>query len=368
VHTKRIKAECILVNGIYQSAVGYCNAERYKVANKGRNRKDDTYFDLLINQFHPPFWNKDGHPDDDFTEFQKIAELMRSSADNRITLAPSQAARWQWRNDVQKAESLSQQIYWAPSTPARIGSSLTSAQRNAACKKTSGGSLVTVPGTYTYTAVTIGSITSKRFFKPDTNNAVVFTGVISETPLQTTTIIPAGTTHIRVAFKPTDQALYDPKMYNFTLDSQPAPTPVVVVPSTIPQGTVGETYRLQLSATPSASSWSATGLPTNLSISNSGLISGTPTVAGDFRVSVTAMNSAGSGRATFTIHITLSLPVSAGLSMWLDASQITGVANNQTLSVWPDNSGKGNDAVRQTQSSSGYPKFIAAGVGEYPVV
>ncbi|GGB43133.1 hypothetical protein GCM10011492_37590 [Flexivirga endophytica] len=53
--------------------------------------------------------------------------------------------------------------------------------------------------------------------------------------------------------------------------------------------------------------WSASGLPTGLSISNSGLISGTPTTAGTYTVKATATDSAGkSGTATFTWTITSS--------------------------------------------------------------
>jgi subtilase family serine protease len=70
-------------------------------------------------------------------------------------------------------------------------------------------------------------------------------------------------------------------------------------------GTVGTATSLQISATDSASgqtlTYSATGLPTGLSISTSGLISGTPSAAGSYSVTVTAKDTTGaSGSATFT--------------------------------------------------------------------
>jgi hypothetical protein len=71
-------------------------------------------------------------------------------------------------------------------------------------------------------------------------------------------------------------------------------------------GTVGTPISgLQLHATDSASgqtlTYTATGLPPGLSISTSGLISGTPTAAGSFGVTATASDSIGtSGSATFT--------------------------------------------------------------------
>ena len=76
-------------------------------------------------------------------------------------------------------------------------------------------------------------------------------------------------------------------------------------------GTVGTAVSLQISATDSASgqtlTYSATGLPAGLSISSSGLISGTPTTAGTSSVTVTATDTTGAhGSATFTWTIATS--------------------------------------------------------------
>jgi serine protease len=70
-------------------------------------------------------------------------------------------------------------------------------------------------------------------------------------------------------------------------------------------GTVGTAVSLQVSAADSASgqtlTYSATGLPAGLSISSSGLISGTPTTAGTSSVTVTATDTTGAhGSAAFT--------------------------------------------------------------------
>jgi hypothetical protein len=70
-------------------------------------------------------------------------------------------------------------------------------------------------------------------------------------------------------------------------------------------GTVGTAASLQVSATDSASgqtlAYSATGLPAGLSISSSGLISGTPTTTGTYSVTVTATDTTGAhGSAAFT--------------------------------------------------------------------
>jgi hypothetical protein len=70
-------------------------------------------------------------------------------------------------------------------------------------------------------------------------------------------------------------------------------------------GTVGTATSLQIQASDSSSSatltFSATGLPTGLSISSSGLISGIPSAAGSFGVTVKATDNTGaSGTASFT--------------------------------------------------------------------
>jgi hypothetical protein len=70
-------------------------------------------------------------------------------------------------------------------------------------------------------------------------------------------------------------------------------------------GTVGTAVSLQVHATDSASgqtlTYTATGLPTGLSISSAGLISGTPSAAGTFTAVVTATDTTGAhGSAGFT--------------------------------------------------------------------
>ena len=70
-------------------------------------------------------------------------------------------------------------------------------------------------------------------------------------------------------------------------------------------GTVGTAASLQIHASDSATgqtlAYSASGLPTGLSINSAGLISGTPTTAGTYNAAVTATDSTGaSGSASFT--------------------------------------------------------------------
>jgi Putative Ig domain len=67
---------------------------------------------------------------------------------------------------------------------------------------------------------------------------------------------------------------------------------------------VGDTVSLQITCTDSAGqalTYSGTGLPPGLVVSSGGLITGTPTTAGTYSVTVTATDTSGiSGSCSFT--------------------------------------------------------------------
>jgi hypothetical protein len=94
----------------------------------------------------------------------------------------------------------------------------------------------------------------------------------------------------------------------FTAGSSNPGSPTVNNPGS--QSTVvGTSVSLQLSASGGTApyTWSATGLPAGLSISSSGLISGSPTTAGSYSVTATATDSASkTGSATFSWTVTTS--------------------------------------------------------------
>ncbi|MBM7772216.1 subtilisin family serine protease [Actinokineospora baliensis] len=84
-------------------------------------------------------------------------------------------------------------------------------------------------------------------------------------------------------------------------------TPTTVTPPGNQSGTVGTPASLTLSATGGTApyTWTATGLPAGLSISTGGVISGTPTTAGNYNVTVTATPASGTpGSASFSWAIT----------------------------------------------------------------
>jgi Putative Ig domain len=118
--------------------------------------------------------------------------------------------------------------------------------------------------------------------------------------------------------------------------------------------TVGTATSLQISATDSASgqtlTYSATGLPAGLSISTSGLISGTPTTAGSYSVTVTAKDTTGAtGSATFTWTVS-----SAGGGS-CTAKQLLGNPGFETgtASPWTASAGVINNDVTDEPAHSG---------------
>ena len=126
------------------------------------------------------------------------------------------------------------------------------------------------------------------------------TGLISGTPTAT------GTSSVAVTVKDGTGAT-GTASFTWTVKTPGGNTVTVTNPGTH-TGTVGTATSLQVSATDSQSgqtlTFSATGLPAGLTISSSGLISGTPTTAANNTVTVTATDTTGaSGSASFAFNI-----------------------------------------------------------------
>ena len=121
---------------------------------------------------------------------------------------------------------------------------------------------------------------------------------------------------------------YQEKVYlskeTFTITGETVPRPTITTES-LPVGYTGEAYNAQMAAKPGTDgntlTWSATGLPSDLSISEDGLITGMPTQTGNTYVSITVTEKDGSGAAVGR----------ANQSYWISISEkanITGASLN----------------------------------------
>jgi hypothetical protein len=81
-----------------------------------------------------------------------------------------------------------------------------------------------------------------------------------------------------------------------------APAPVISSPLTLSAPLAGPAVSYQIAGSGSPTSFSAAGLPAGLSVDpTTGIISGTPTVAGVSNVTISASNANGAGTATLVI-------------------------------------------------------------------
>jgi subtilase family serine protease len=124
-------------------------------------------------------------------------------------------------------------------------------------------------------------------------------------------------------------------------------------------GTVGTAASLQISATDSASgqtlTYSATGLPTGLSISSSGLISGTPSSAGSYSVVVKATDTTGaSGSASFTWTVSAASGNTVTVTNPGSKSSVAGTAASLQISATDSASGQ-----TLTYSATGLPTGLS---------
>ena len=81
--------------------------------------------------------------------------------------------------------------------------------------------------------------------------------------------------------------------------------PPVISSALTAGGTTGSPFSYQITASNGPTSYGATGLPSNLGVDTStGLISGTPSTAGTYPVTISAISSAGTGSAVLSLTIT----------------------------------------------------------------
>jgi PKD repeat protein len=145
------------------------------------------------------------------------------------------------------------------------------------------------------------------------------TGVISGTPTATGTFT--------VTISATNAGGTGSATLTITISSPPAP---VITSAGTATGTVGIAFTYQIVATNCPTSYNAAGLAPGLSINTStGVISGTPTTAGTYTVTISATNSGGTGSATLTLTINNPVPTTASIS----PACVTAGSSDFTLTV-----------------------------------
>jgi chitinase len=148
------------------------------------------------------------------------------------------------------------------------------------------------------------------------------------TTVTATVTLPAGQQTLTID---QDNGGWNIHQLTFASSTTPPGNTVTVSSPGNQTGTVGTAASLQVSGTDSASgqtlTFSATGLPAGLSISSSGLISGTPTAAATSNVTVTATDTTGAkGSASFSWAISSTAPPPSSL--------VNGGFETGSLSPW----------------------------------
>src|SRR5438105_8813135 len=180
----------------------------------------------------------------------------------------------------------------------------------------------TVGAGFTYTIVANPCVTSYNATGLPAGLSVnTTTGVISGTPAAGT---DAGSPY-SVTISATNSGGTGTATLTITIN----PAKPVITSALTATGQVGVAFSYQITATNNPTSYNATGLPAGLSVNTStGLISGTPTTAGTYSVTISATNAGGTGSATLTLTHNPAVPV---IQPPLTATGQVGVAFSYTI-------------------------------------
>ncbi|HTB52216.1 MAG TPA: putative Ig domain-containing protein, partial [Ferruginibacter sp.] len=149
------------------------------------------------------------------------------------------------------------------------------------------------------------------------------TGVISGTPTT------AGTSTVTVSA--TNATGTGTKAVTFTIN--PAVAAPVVSSAATATGTVGSAFSYAITASNAPTSYNASGLPAGVTVNTStGIISGTPTTAGTYTVTVNAINAGGTGNKTVTVTVSPAI-VAPVVSSATTASGTVGSAFSYTITA-----------------------------------
>jgi hypothetical protein len=154
-----------------------------------------------------------------------------------------------------------------------------------------------------------------------------------------------------------------PYANNFTITSTAPPT---ISGSNYTVGATGLSYNYQISASPSVTSYNATGLPAGLSInSTTGLISGTPSATGTSSVSITATNASGTSSP---FSLTIAIGTGADTAANYGSGWSSGLNGGTGFGNWTLTSNNGTGAAGSfigDPSSAGISGMPSSSFGLY---
>lgn len=193
--------------------------------------------------------------------------------------------------------------------------------------------VITSPLTATATAGAAFSYTISATNSPSSFSA---TGLPSGLAINTSTGVIAGTTSDagthNVSITATNGAGADTETLVLTVEAVPA-QPVITSDLTASLE-AGAAFDYTITATNSPTSYSATGLPTGLSVDTStGQISGSTTVTGTHNVTIGATNAGGTGTATLVLTVSPAATPAPVIDSALTASVEAGAAFSYTISA-----------------------------------
>ena len=167
------------------------------------------------------------------------------------------------------------------------------------------------------------------------------TGVIEGTPTETCTNRPIRITAANAGGNVETR-------YSLTIKA----VPPKITTKKISDGTIDTPYSAQIEATGTAPfTWTASGLPSGLSIGDDGVISGTPSRYGKFTAKVTAKNAAKSASKNYKLNV-LSAPVFDEKSSTLTSGK-EGSSYRHVFNV------KGYDAITYSISGGSLPQGMS---------
>jgi hypothetical protein len=302
------------------------------------------------------------------TQPASVAVVLNGQATFTVAASGTTPFTYQWNFNGSPITDAGSPSYTIASVQASNAGNYTVTVTNAGGSVTSNGATLTVnPVTPTITSpITASGVVGATFNYLATTSASVATFSI------TSGTLPAGLTlnakSGAITGTPTAAATTDVTLtatnvtgsQSTTLAITISPPPPVVTSPIAAKGQVGASFTYAIQASNSPTSFGATGLPAGLTVSPAGVISGTPTQAGTFTVTV----SAGNGTGTTSPTLQLVISPAANAPVYTGPTQASG-RENAAFSFSP-NFGTGVTGYALVNVSTATQSVLPAGLNLDP--